>query len=68
MHCTFREFEGDSMCGTRLARPRTIGDVEIQVPIKTFLAFSFREYLAKLFGRRVHGCFLDQSRRRWRDA
>ena len=48
MHCTFREFEGDSMCRTYLTRPRTVGDVEIQVPIKTFLTFSFRECLAKL--------------------
>ena len=31
MPCTFREFEGDSMCGTRLTRPRTIGNVQIQI-------------------------------------
>jgi len=68
MRYTFRQFEGDSMCRTRLTRPRTVGDVEIQVPIKTFLAFSFREYLAKLVARRMHACFLDQSQRRWRDA
>ena len=52
MHCTHREFEGDSVCGARLTRPRTIGgDIEIQVPIKTFVAFSFKEYLAKLLAR-----------------
>jgi hypothetical protein len=51
MHCSHRDYEGGSICGTRLTRPRTIKDVEIQVPIKTFVAFSFKEYLAKLLAR-----------------
>jgi len=51
MHCSHREYAGGPVCGTRLTRPRTFKDVEIQVPIKTFVSFSFKEYLAKLLAR-----------------
>ena len=51
MHCSHREYAGGSVCGTRLTRPRTFGDVEIQVPIKAFVSFSFKEFLAKLLAR-----------------
>ena len=49
------------MCGTCLTRPWTIGDVEIQLPIKAFVAFSFREYLAKLLARPGFEARMDAS-------
>ena len=51
MHCSHHEYAGGSVCGTRLTRPQTFRDVEIQVPIKAFISFSFKEFLAKLLAR-----------------
>ena len=50
-HCTHKRFPTSSACGTALTRPRIIKDVEIQTPIKPFVYFEFKDWLAGLVSR-----------------
>ncbi|PPQ82487.1 hypothetical protein CVT26_012890, partial [Gymnopilus dilepis] len=47
-YCSHREFADGNECETRLTRPRVFGDFEVEVPIKRFVSFSFKEYVASL--------------------
>jgi len=49
--CHHRQFAGGKQCKERLLRPRVISGVEIQVPIKTFVAFDFKDWVANLMSR-----------------
>jgi len=47
-HCTHKRFANSPSCGTGLTRPRIVEDVEILTPIKPFLSFDFKDWLAGL--------------------
>lgn len=47
-HCTHKQFANGPSCGTGLTRPRIIEDIEILTPIKPFLSFGFKDWLAGL--------------------
>jgi hypothetical protein len=49
--CMHRRFANGLPCSTGLTRPRVIGDVEIHTPIKPFLSFDFKDWLAGLVSR-----------------
>ncbi len=51
MFCTNKPFDSSSECGTRITRPRRFGSADAEVPIKRFIAFSFRDYVAELASR-----------------
>ncbi|PPQ96460.1 hypothetical protein CVT26_010514 [Gymnopilus dilepis] len=57
-HCKVKN--GDS-CGTRLTRPRFFGDVKVEVPIKRFIGFSFKDYIASLTSRVGFEEYMDQA-------
>ena len=50
MFCTHKSFDGDSKCGIRIS-PWRFGDADAEVPIKKFVAFSFKDYIAELTSR-----------------
>src|SRR6202789_3244416 len=41
----------DAQCGERLTRPRRIKDIDVEVPIKTFVSFDFKDWFAGLLSR-----------------
>ncbi|PPR03093.1 hypothetical protein CVT26_004612 [Gymnopilus dilepis] len=47
-HCTHKHFASGPECRTRLTRPRIYGKTEIEVPIKCFVSFSFKDFVASL--------------------
>lgn len=47
--CNFRRYS--SRCGELLIRPRTVQNVRINVPIKTYIAFDFKDWLSGLLAR-----------------
>ncbi|PPR02024.1 hypothetical protein CVT26_008718 [Gymnopilus dilepis] len=51
MCCSHCELHDGNECGTRLTRPRFFGETQVEVPIKQFVAFSFKEYVASLTSR-----------------
>lgn len=50
-HCTYRQFEGGKKCGTRFLRPRHIGSQVVEVLIKPFIAYCFKDWMASLLSR-----------------
>ena len=42
MYCTHKAFDNDKKCGTHITRPRKFGKIDVKVPIKRFVAFSFK--------------------------
>ena len=48
---THKEYSNGAQCGERLTRPRHIKDVDIEVPIKTFVSFDFKDWFAGLLSR-----------------
>jgi hypothetical protein len=59
--CNHKRFAGGSKCGTRLLRPRQIAGVEILVPIKTFVAFDFKDWVANLVSRPGYEAMMDSA-------
>ena len=51
MFCTHKSFNSDSECGIRITRPWRFGDTDAEVPIKRFVAFSFKDYIVELTSR-----------------
>ena len=49
--CTHKSFNNSSECGTHITRPRRFGKVDVEVPIRRFVAFSFKDYIAELTSR-----------------
>jgi Transposase family tnp2 len=49
--CNHREFRGGPKCGTPLVKPRRINGLTIHVPIKSFVAFSFKHWLGGMLAR-----------------
>jgi len=49
--CTRKEFPQGSACGSQLLKPQHVNGVTILVPIKRFVAFSFKDWLAGLLSR-----------------
>ncbi len=47
-YCTYKEFPDGPECGTRLTRPGAFGNVSVELPIKRFVSFSFRDFVAKI--------------------
>lgn len=47
-HCTYKEYQNDVQCGERLTRPQCINGRAIEVPIKTFVSFDFKDWIAGL--------------------
>lgn len=50
-HCSHRNHPGGAMCRTRLTRPHILAGVEFESPIKTFVSFDFKDWLAGLLSR-----------------
>lgn len=50
-HCTHKEYSNGARCGERLTRPRCIKGIDIEVPIKTFVSFDFKDWFAGLLSR-----------------
>ena len=59
LYCSHREFDNGDECGMRLTRPRFFGDTQLEVPIKRFLAFSFKDYVASLTSRVGFEVYMD---------
>ncbi len=51
LSCTYKSPHDSSPCSTRLTRPRRFGKVDVEVPIKRFVSFSFKNYIAELTSR-----------------
>ena len=51
LSCTYKSLHNDSPCGTHITRPRRFGKVEVEIPIKRFVSFSFKDYIAELTSR-----------------
>lgn len=49
--CNHREFRGGPKCGTPLVKPRRVNGLTIYVPIKSFVAFSFKHWLGGMLAR-----------------
>ena len=49
--CTHEEYRNGARCGERLTRPRCVKDIDIEVPVKTFVSFDFKDWLAGLLSR-----------------
>jgi hypothetical protein len=49
--CSHRQFHEGPRCKERLTKPRVVMGVELQVPIKTFVAFDFKDWVAGLTSR-----------------
>jgi hypothetical protein len=49
--CTHRSFADSPPCGTSLLKPRRIDGHTIYIPIKPFVAFSFKDWLGGLLSR-----------------
>ena len=49
-YCSHKEFDDGVECGTRLTQPRSFGK-DVEVPIKRFVAFSFKNFVAELLSR-----------------
>jgi hypothetical protein len=47
--CNYRRY--GSRCGELLMRPKTIGDVLVNVPIKPFISFDFKDWVGGLLSR-----------------
>jgi len=49
--CTHKQFPNGKTCGTCLLRPRRVGGQTVCVPIKPFVAYSFKDWVAGLLSR-----------------
>lgn len=49
--CNHREFRNGPECGTPLVKPRRVNGHTIHVPIKSFVAFSFKHWLGGILAR-----------------
>jgi Transposase family tnp2 len=49
--CNHLEFQGGKKCGTSLLKPRHVNGHTIHLPIKPFIAFSFKDWLGGLLSR-----------------
>lgn len=50
-YCTHRQFTSGPECGTRLTRPRAFEGTDVELPIKHFVSFSFKNFVANLASR-----------------
>src|ERR1700678_1847856 len=50
-YCTHKEYSNGAHCRELLTRPRRIKDVDIDVPIKTFVSFDFKDWFAGVLSR-----------------
>lgn len=50
-YCMHKEYQNGASCGERLTRLRCIKDINIEVPIKTFVSFDFKDWFAGLLSR-----------------
>ena len=50
-YCTYKEFHDGLECRTRLTRSCAFGTVSVEVPIKRFVSFNFRDFVAKILSR-----------------
>ncbi|PPQ81527.1 hypothetical protein CVT26_011045 [Gymnopilus dilepis] len=58
-HCEHRRYRNVAACGTRLTRPRSFGQKVVEVPIKRFVSFSFKDYVGNLVSRPGYEDLLD---------
>lgn len=49
--CTHKDFHANDSCNTALTQKRMYHEVEIRVPIKVYVAFSFKDFVANLLSR-----------------
>jgi hypothetical protein len=61
-YCTHQAYRGGPSCGERLLRPRQINNVELQVPVKPFVYFNFKDWVGGLM---AHPGFKDLMDSAW---
>ena len=61
--CTHQEFKNGQECRTALTCKQLFSSVNIEVPIKRFVSFSFKAYVAKLLTRSDMEDLIDNPRR-----
>ena len=66
-HCTHKQYLNGNKCGERLTRPRCIQGVDVEVPIKTFVSFNFKDWVARILLRpgyedRMDGAWAEHSK------
>ncbi len=66
-YCTHKEFSGGPECGTRLTHSYAFMDVSVEVPIKQFVSFSFKDFVSGLLSRPGFEDHMDSpvSRQAW---
>ena len=70
-YCTHKEHPGWPECGTRLTRSHAFIDISVEVPIKRFVSFSFKDFVSGLLSRpgfedhmdSPHTCFVGEDMR-----
>ena len=50
-HCTHKQYPNGDVCGERLTRPCCIRGVDTEFPIKTFVSFDFKDWVAGILSR-----------------
>jgi hypothetical protein len=60
-YCTHKEYWSGDRCGERLTRPQCIKDIDIEVPVKTFVSFDFKDWFAGLLSRRGYEERMDSA-------
>ena len=58
-YCTYKEFPEGPDCRTRLTCGRAFANVNIEVPIKRFVSFSFKDFVAQILSRPRFEDFMD---------
>ena len=46
--CTYKLLHNDSPCGAHITHPWRFGKVDVEIPIKRFVSFSFKHYVVEL--------------------
>ena len=62
--CNHWEFQGGTKCGTPLVKPRCVNGLTILVPIKPFVAFSFKDWLGRML---AHSRFEKKMDMAWKE-
>ena len=50
-HCTYKRFAQGKKCGTPLLQPHRVGSQVVHLPIKPFVGYSFKDWVAGLVSR-----------------
>lgn len=60
-HCTHKQYLNGNKCGERLTRPRSIRGVDVDIPIKRFVSFNFKDWVAGILSRPGYEDYMDAA-------